>query len=96
MSLSSGARVGPYEIQAAVEAGGMGEAYRATDTNLGRRVAHIAGATATRLPSGNRRGLAYARGMAGISEPGQVADLAGAVPMSWRCGFVRRRPRSPE
>ena len=39
MPLGPGARLGPYEIQSAIGAGGMGEVYRATDTNLGRRVA---------------------------------------------------------
>src|SRR5262245_47468751 len=39
MSLLPGARLGPYEILSAIGAGGMGEVYRATDTNLGRYVA---------------------------------------------------------
>ena len=39
MSLSNGIRLGPYEIIAAVGAGGMGEVYRARDTRLDRTVA---------------------------------------------------------
>ncbi|MEO8725990.1 MAG: protein kinase [Acidobacteriaceae bacterium] len=39
MSLSAGAKLGPYEIQSAIGAGGMGEVYRARDTRLDRTVA---------------------------------------------------------
>ena len=39
MSLASGTRLGPYQVGAQIGAGGMGEVYRATDTNLGRDVA---------------------------------------------------------
>jgi serine/threonine protein kinase len=39
MPLTSGARLGPYEIVAPIGAGGMGEVYRAKDTRLDRTVA---------------------------------------------------------
>ena len=39
MTLAAGTRLGPYEIQAPIGAGGMGEVYRARDTRLDRTVA---------------------------------------------------------
>jgi predicted ATPase len=39
MTLISGAKLGPYEIQSPLGAGGMGEVYRARDTRLDRSVA---------------------------------------------------------
>src|SRR5262245_42340258 len=39
MVLAPGSRLGPYEVLAAIGAGGMGEVYRARDPRLGRDVA---------------------------------------------------------
>src|ERR1700683_2181521 len=39
MALIPGTKLGPYEIQSAIGAGGMGEVYRAHDTRLKRDVA---------------------------------------------------------
>ena len=39
MALTAGVRLGPYEVQESIGAGGMGEVYRARDTRLNRDVA---------------------------------------------------------
>jgi serine/threonine protein kinase len=39
MALAPGSRLGPYEITAQIDAGGMGEVYRARDGRLKRDVA---------------------------------------------------------
>src|SRR3954471_17056084 len=39
MTFSPGSRLGPYEVTVQIGQGGMGEVYKATDTNLRRAVA---------------------------------------------------------
>jgi serine/threonine protein kinase len=39
MSLTTGSRLGPYEVLGPLGSGGMGEVYRARDTKLDRDVA---------------------------------------------------------
>jgi hypothetical protein len=74
MSLTPGASIGPYEIIAALGAGGMGEVYRARDTRLKREVAvktlpgEFAAATTRR-----QRFEAEARAVAALNHPNIVA-----------------------
>jgi serine/threonine protein kinase/Tol biopolymer transport system component len=74
MALTPGTRVGPYEILAAIGAGGMGEVYKARDTRLGRNVA-IKVLPASFAIDGDRlrRFEQEARTVAQLSHPGIVA-----------------------
>ena len=77
MSLSTGARLGPYEILSPIGAGGMGEVYRARDTRLDRDVALKAlpaglVADADRLARFSRE----AKMLAQLSHPGIAAVYA--------------------
>ena len=71
--LSSGTRLGPYEIVELIGAGGMGQVYRARDARLGREVAIKI------LPSGGHREQALerfaveARAVGSISHPNILA-----------------------
>ncbi len=65
-----GARLGPYEILAAIGAGGMGEVYRARDTRLGREVAvKVIAFYASSDPDRLRRFEQEARAVAALSHP---------------------------
>ncbi len=70
MPLSTGARLGPYEIQAAIGAGGMGEVYKARDTRLDRTVAiKVLPAELNTDPERRARFAREAKTIAGLSHP---------------------------
>src|SRR5215471_13956777 len=73
MTLSSGDRLGPYEIAAPLGAGGMGEVYRALDTRLHRTVA-IKLLSGDRMadPVQRRRFLQEARAASALNHPNIV------------------------
>ena len=70
MPLGPGTRLGPYEILAAIGAGGMGEVYRARDTKLGRDVAiKILPASLTGDPDRLARFTREAQMLASLNHP---------------------------
>ncbi len=72
MDLTTGSRLGPYEILSPVGSGGMGEVYRARDPRLDRDVA-IKVLPATRLTEERRqRFLREARAASALGHPGIV------------------------
>jgi serine/threonine-protein kinase len=77
MSISRGARFGPYEIAGAIGVGGMGEVYRARDTQLGRDVAIKAlPALVTSDPGRVARFEQEARTLAALNHP-NIAQIYG-------------------
>jgi eukaryotic-like serine/threonine-protein kinase len=72
--LSPGTKLGPYEIQASIGAGGMGEVYRARDQRLGRDVAvKVLPATFSHDPERLRRFEQEARATAALNHPNILA-----------------------
>jgi Tol biopolymer transport system component len=70
MTLSTGSRLGPYEILAAAGAGGMGEVYRARDTRLDRTVAiKILPAYLSARPDSKQRFEREARSISSLQHP---------------------------
>jgi serine/threonine-protein kinase len=77
VALAPGTRFGPYEVSAQIGVGGMGEVYRATDTNLARQVAikvlpQAVAADAERLNRFDRE----ARTLAALNHP-NIAAIYG-------------------
>ena len=95
MPLASGTRLGPYEIQSAIGAGGMGEVYKARDTRLDRTVAiKVLPPDVSADPDRRARFEREAKTIAGLNHPHictlyDVGDHDGStVP---RDGAPRRR-----
>jgi eukaryotic-like serine/threonine-protein kinase len=70
MPLSTGEKIGPYEIVAPLGAGGMGEVYHARDTRLDRDVAiKVVSQTLAKDPDRLRRFEQEARSVAALNHP---------------------------
>src|ERR1700752_1541108 len=70
MALTAGTRLGPYEIQSPLGAGGMGEVYRGRDTRLDRTVAiKILPAEFSADEEGRRRLSREAKAISSLSHP---------------------------
>lgn len=70
MALTSGTRLGPYEIVASLGAGGMGEVYRAKDTRLSRDVAiKLLPASISKDPIARQRLEREAKTISGLNHP---------------------------
>src|SRR5665647_1334090 len=77
MSLAVGAKLGPYEILASIGAGGMGEVYRARDTNLDREVAiKVLPAALAQDPERLARFKREAKMLASLNHP-HIAQIYG-------------------
>src|SRR5262245_21472522 len=77
MSLTSGTRLGAYEIDSLIDAGGMGEVYRASDLKLGRQVAiKVLPSVFTEDPDRLARFEREARLLASLNHP-NIATIHG-------------------
>jgi eukaryotic-like serine/threonine-protein kinase len=70
MPIASGMKLGPYEIQSKLGAGGMGEVYRARDTGLDRQVAiKVLAAHLSSSPELKQRMEREARALSSLNHP---------------------------
>ena len=94
MVLAAGTRLGPYEIQSAIGAGGMGEVYRAKDTRLGRTVAiKVLPAELARHPGARERREREAQAISALAHPNicTLFDVGEDIPST--DFFVKRDGR---
>ena len=69
MSLAAGDRLGPYEIESLLGAGGMGEVYRARDLRLDRTVAIKVLSAQADSPAARERFEREARAVSSLNHP---------------------------
>ena len=100
MTLATGSRLGPYEVLAAIGAGGMGEVYRARDSRLGRDVAiKVLPPQFAAEPDRLRRFEEEARAIAGLSHPHicQIYDVGpGYLVLEYIEGAPPKGPLAPD
>jgi serine/threonine-protein kinase len=95
MSLTTGTRLGPYEIVALMGAGGMGEVYRATDTNLKRAVAiKVLPATLAHDAERLARFQREAQVLAALNHP-NIAHIHGLEQANGRTALVMELAEGP-
>src|SRR5678815_5273726 len=74
MALNSGTKLGCYEVESPLGAGGMGEVYLATQSNLGRRVAiKVLASETTSDPERVRRFEQEARAASALNHPNIIS-----------------------
>jgi Tol biopolymer transport system component len=87
-TLKSGSKIGPYEVLAAIGAGGMGEVYRARDTKLDREVAiKILPAAFARDPERLARFQREAKFLASLNHP-NIASIYGLEDSGNTCALI--------
>jgi eukaryotic-like serine/threonine-protein kinase len=95
MALSPGTRIGSFEITGSIGAGGMGEVYRAVDTNLARQVAikvlpDLLAQDADRLARFDRE----ARALASLNHP-NIAAIYGLEKSDGQSALVMELVEGP-
>lgn len=95
MPLPSGTKLGPYEVQSPIGAGGMGEVYRAKDTRLDRTVAvKILPSHLSDNPDAKQRFDREARAISSLNHPNICTLHDVAIRMAstcWSWSFWRAR-----
>src|SRR5260221_1704498 len=88
MAVAPGTRIGPYEIISLLGTGGMGEAYRASDSRLGRHVAvKVLPDVKHASPDRDARFERETRLLASLNHP-NIATIHGLEALAGSCAIV--------